>query len=128
MSHILLLEPNTLLAKTYTQALKHAGHSVAHVTGAQAAVDAADKKIPDLVISELNLSQHSGIEFLHEFRSYAEWLNVPVILNTVLTAAQIAPVVEALRRDLGIREILYKPRTSLQDLVRVARDYSVSTP
>ena len=127
MPHVLLLEPNTLLAKTYTQALKHAGYSVTHVTGAQAAVDAADKKTPDLVISELNLPQHSGIEFLHEFRSYTEWLNIPVILNTVLTAAQIAPVVEALQRDLGIREILYKPRTSLQDLVRVVRDYCASS-
>ncbi|HTH72508.1 MAG TPA: response regulator [Candidatus Pristimantibacillus sp.] len=123
MSHILLLEPNTLLAGVYTQALTHVGHSVAHVTGAQAAIDAADKKKPDLVITELQLPQHSGIEFLHEFRSYAEWLKLPVVLNTALTAEQIAPVMQALHRDLGIREILYKPRASLQDLVRVAREY-----
>jgi DNA-binding response OmpR family regulator len=124
MSHILLLEPNTLLAKTYTQALRHAGHSVDRVTGAQAAVDAADKKRPDIVISELYLPQHSGIEFLHEFRSYAEWIKIPVILNTALTSAQIEPVIGALQRDLGIREILYKPRTTLHDLVRVAREYT----
>lgn len=127
MSHILLIEPNTLLAKAYTQALQHAGHSVAHVVGAQAAVDAADKQLPDVVIAELHLPGHSGIEFLHEFRSYAEWFHVPVILNTTLTAAQIAPAIDALYRDLGIREVLYKPRTSLQDLVRVARQYVAAT-
>ena len=125
MSHILLLEPNTLLAKTYTQALEHAGHTVAHVTGAQAAIDAADKKTPGLVISELHLPGHSGLEFLHEFRSYAEWLKVPVVLNTVLTTSQIAPAIDALQHDLGVREILYKPRTSLQDMVRAAREYSI---
>jgi len=123
MAHILLIEPNTVLAETYTQALQHVGHSVVVVTGAQAAVDAADKQTPDIVIAELHLPGHSGIEFLHEFRSYTEWTDIPVVLNTTLTAAQLAPGVNALHRDLGIREVLYKPRTSLQDLVRVAREY-----
>lgn len=124
MSNILLIEPNTLLAKTYTEALQHAGHIVAHVMGAQAAVDAADRQTPDIVIAELHLPGHSGIEFLHEFRSYAEWTGIPVILNTVLTAGQIAPALEALHRDLGIREVLYKPRATLQDLVRVVREHT----
>ncbi len=123
MAHILLLEPNTLLAKVYTQALEHVGHSVDRAAGAQTAVDAADKKTPDVVIAELHLPGHSGIEFLHEFRSYAEWADIPVILNTTMTAAHLAPVLDALHRDLGIREILYKPRTSLQDLVRAAREH-----
>ncbi len=127
MSNILLLEPNTLLAKTYTQALQHAGHIVTHVTGAQAAIDAADKYPPKLVIVELQLPQHSGVEFLHEFRSYAEWLNVPVIVNTSLPPARIMLAKKALTRDLGVREILYKPRTSLQDLVRLVREYAAAS-
>lgn len=126
MSHILLIEPNTLLAESYTQALQHAGHTVTHVAGAQTGIDAADKQTPDIVVTELHLPGHSGIEFLHEFRSYAEWTKVPVVLNTVLTAVQLAPAVDALHRDLGIREVLYKPRTSLQDLVRVAREYTAA--
>jgi len=126
MSHILLIEPNTLLATVYTRALQHAGHSVARVTGAQAGIDAADRRRPDIVITELHLPQHSGIEFLHEFRSYAEWQQVPIVLNTALTGTQVAPVMQALHRDLGIREILYKPRTSLQDLVRVAREHALA--
>lgn len=69
--HVLLIEPNTLLAATYRQALQHAGHEVRHVTGAQAAVMAADGRTPDVVVLELQLPQHSGLEFLHEFRSYA---------------------------------------------------------
>jgi DNA-binding response OmpR family regulator len=124
MSHILLLEPNTLLARTYTQALEHAGHSVAHATGAQAAVNAADARMPDIVIVELQLPQHSGIEFLHEFRSYGEWQHVPVVVNTVLSAPELGEAAEALKRDLGVRVILYKPRATLHDLVRVAREHA----
>lgn len=124
MSHILLLEPNTLLAQTYAQALEHVGHSVTHVTGAQAAVHAADARMPDMVIIELQLPQHSGIEFLHEFRSYGEWQHIPVVINTVLSTPELGQAAEALKRDLGVRAILYKPRATLHDLVRVAREHA----
>lgn len=127
MPHILLIEPNTLLAKTYTQALQHAGHSVDHVRGAQAAIDAADKHLPDMVIVELHLPQHSGIEFLHEFRSYAEWTSVPVVVNTALPPSDLLRAEGPLSRDLGVREVLYKPRTTLQDIVRAAREYALSS-
>lgn len=123
MSHILLVEPNTVLAKTYTSALQHVGHSVAHATGAQSAVDAADKQAPDVVIVELQLPGHSGVEFLHEFRSYAEWLHIPIIVNTVLSPAHMFLAKEPLQRDLGVVEVLYKPRTTLQDIVRAARQH-----
>ena len=126
MANVLLIEPNTVLATMYTQALLHAGHSVAHATGAQSAVDAADRQLPDVVILELQLPNHSGIEFLHEFRSYAEWQTVPVIVNTALPPAHMARASEPLRRDLGVLEILYKPRTSLQDILRVAREYAAT--
>lgn len=124
MSHILLIEPNTLLARSYTQALSHAGHTVDHALGAQGAIDAADKRLPDIVILELQLPQHNGIEFLHEFRSYAEWLQVPVVVNTSLPPARAMLAKGPLKRDLGVRDILYKPRTTLQDLVRIARQYA----
>lgn len=126
MSNVLLIEPNTLLAKSYIQALQHAGHTVAHVTGAQAAINAADKQTPDVVIVEIQLPQHSGIEFLHEFRSYAEWIHVPVVVNTALSPARMMLAKHPLKRDLGVLDILYKPRTSLQDLVRIAREYAVA--
>jgi DNA-binding response OmpR family regulator len=121
MSHILLLEPNTLLAAAYHQALRHAGYEVTHVTGAQAAILAADEQAPALVIAELQLPQHSGLEFLHEFRSYADWRQVPVIVHTVLSPPQLATAKEALQRDLGVNLLLYKPQTSLRDLLDAVR-------
>jgi DNA-binding response OmpR family regulator len=120
--HILLLEPNTLLAKSYTQAFQLAGHTVGHATGAQAAVDVADKQTPDVVVVELQLPQHTGLEFLHEFRSYPEWQDVPVVVHSMLPPSQSAAVADVLRRDLGVRIMLYKPRTTLQQLLRAVRE------
>lgn len=126
MSHVLLVEPNTLLAKTYTQAIQHAGHTVVHASGAQAAIHAADKQTPDLVILELQLPLHSGIEFLHEFRSYTDWAAVPVVVNTALSPGRMARAKEPLVRDLGVSAIFYKPRTTLQDIVRSVREHAVA--
>ncbi|HSX35520.1 MAG TPA: response regulator [Patescibacteria group bacterium] len=119
MAHILFLEPNTVLAQTYARALQATGHSVACATSAQSAIDAADKQAPDLVIVELQLPAHGGIEFLHEFRSYPEWQHVPVVVNTVITPSKMVPVAEALARDLGVTTICYKPQTSLQELLNI---------
>jgi DNA-binding response OmpR family regulator len=120
--HVLLLEPNTLLAQTYTHALQQSGFTVSHAAGAQAAVFAADKQRPDVVILELQLPAHSGLEFLHEFRSYPEWQGVPVIVHSMLPPTQTLQVEESLRRDFGVKALLYKPRTSLTQLLKTVRE------
>jgi DNA-binding response OmpR family regulator len=102
--------------------LAHAGFDVVHAAGAQEAITIADKRTPDIVIVEVQLPAHSGIEFLHEFRSYSEWLKVPIIVNTMAAPHRIIQLQEALERDMGVRTILYKPQTSLQDLLRAVRE------
>ena len=121
MAQILLIEPNTLLATTYRLALEHVGHMVAHATSAQAAITAADFARPDLVIVELQLPEHSGLEFLHEFRSYSDWQTVPVVVHTHLPSSRVGFAEAALARDLGVSTVLYKPRTSLEELLRVVQ-------
>jgi len=122
--HILLLEPNTLIAKTYTHALSQAGHTVHHALSAQAAIDAADAAGPDLVIMELQLPAHGGVEFLHEFRSYSEWQHTPVIVNTVLAPTKIAGMRDILRQELGVATVLYKPQATIADLLKAVRAVS----
>ncbi|HSX17146.1 MAG TPA: response regulator [Patescibacteria group bacterium] len=120
MSYVLLLEPNTLLAATYAQALTHAGHTVMTAHHAQEAIYAADKQAPEVVIMELQLGGHNGVEFLHEFRSYAEWQHVPVIINTSLPPVRMQAIEQVLRVDLGVVQIFYKPAAALVDLCRAA--------
>jgi len=118
--HILLIEPDTIQAGLYAVALERIGCTVTHVTGAQAGVLAADECTPDMVILEMQLSGHSGVEFLYEFRSYSEWLQIPVILHTFVPSHELTHGV-TLQNELGVQRILYKPTTTLADLCEVVR-------
>jgi len=124
MAYVLLIEPNTVLAGTYAQAMQLAGHEVVHSIGAQAAISAADRRTPDVVVLELQLPVHNGVEFLQEFRSYPEWQEVPVIVHTVIPLQRLASGRAALKQDLGVETVVYKPRTSLKDLLRLVREHA----
>lgn len=119
--HILLIEPDVLLAKAYVAALQGAGFSVRAVADAQSAINAADMRIPDLVILEVQLASHNGIEFLHEFRSYTEWQDIPVIIFTMIDPRVLlrSPTIT---HDLRVSNCYYKPTTSLAKLVTIVRE------
>lgn len=123
MAEVLLIEPDRLLAETYVQALRAASHEVNAASSAQAGVLAADAIRPDLVLLELQLVEHSGIEFLYEFRSYPDWQDVPVIVHTGVPAAEFAGSWELLRTELGVREYLHKPRTSLSAMITAVNEH-----
>lgn len=123
MARILLIEPDRLLAENYVQALKSAGHQVNAASGAQAAIVTADAATPDLVVLELQLVEHSGIEFLYEFRSYPDWQNIPVVIQTHVPRNEFTDNWQLLQGELGVRGYLYKPRTSLRELVSTVSEH-----
>lgn len=113
--HVLLVEPDIIQATTYSEALRRRGHTVDHALGAQSAVHLADVHRPDAVVLELQLPHHNGIDFLYEFRSYPEWLNIPVLVFTFVPPAELTQVT-TLTQDLGVVRVLYKPETDLERL------------
>ncbi len=123
MAGILLIEPDRLLAGSYVQALRDAGHEVSAASGAQAAIMTADAAVPDLVVLELQLVGHSGIEFLYEFRSYPDWQDIPVLVQTHVPRSEFADNWHLLQQELGVRDYLYKSRTSLRDLVSAVHEH-----
>lgn len=123
--HIILIEPDPTQAGVYMASLERAGYTVEHVTGAQAAVHAADARMPDVVVLEMQLSGHSGVEFLYEFRSYPEWMHIPIILHTFVPPHELAHGV-TLRKELGVQRILYKPTTTLASLSEAVRSVALS--
>lgn len=124
MANILLIEPDRLLAQIYYEALIGDSNNVFVASGAQTAVIAADKQLPELIILELQLVEHSGIEFLYELRSYPEWQTIPVILNTNVPPSEFNDTSGILREELGVAHYLYKPATSLDKLLSVVRERS----
>ena len=127
MADVLLVEPDKPLAQIYVNALQAAGHSVTARAGAQAAISAADEHKPDIVILELQLVQHSGAEFLYEFRSYADWLDVPIIVLTNIPAGDVAGSRSLLYNELGVKQYLYKPHTNLRMLVQSVNELAPAT-
>ncbi|HZM63681.1 MAG TPA: response regulator [Candidatus Saccharimonadales bacterium] len=122
MKRIVLIEPNSVLAKLYRQMLQKNGYDVVHVTTAQAGIDAVDAAKPHAVVLELQIPTHNGIEFLHEFRSYPEWNDIPVIVNTVITPERLQGLEESFTQDLAVGAILYKPKTSLDQLLLALKE------
>ena len=124
MAHILLVEPNTVLAQIYQAALQHNGHQVQSTSSAQTAISLADQQRPDLVILELQLAAHNGIEFLYEFRSYPDWQTIPVLVHSVVPQS-IFGSHTSLWQELTIADYLYKPSTTLQQLLKAVDDVLV---
>lgn len=115
---ILLVEPDRILGRNYRQALKQANHDVQLANGAQAALLALDEKIPDLIILELQMPSHNGVEFLYEIRSYPEWQGIPVVILSLAPKETVIADTGLFNR-LGVRDYLYKPQTKLVQLVRL---------
>lgn len=113
---VLLIEPDKKLGGTYQRALEAVGHDVVVAAHAQDAVHAADQKRPELVVLELQLTAHNGIEFLYEFRSYPEWRGIPVILLTMVSPGSLQ-ITDDMMASFGIVRCLYKPATTLKQLV-----------
>jgi two-component system, OmpR family, response regulator VicR len=120
MATILLLEPDRPLAASYKRALVEAGHQVHWQTDAQKALAVVDDHNPELIIMEVHLPKHNSIEFLYEIRSYPDCDHIPVLLHTAVPNEHPG-LGHNYWEQLGIKEYLYKPKTSLAQLVeRVA--------
>jgi DNA-binding response OmpR family regulator len=124
MSQVLLIEPDRALAPTNFDARTYAGHRVQICATAQSAIFCADDIKPDVVILELQLVSHSGIEFLYEFRSYPDWQDIPVVVTTNVPAGEFEGSWKLLRDQLSVNRYLYKPLTSLRSLLLAVNEYS----
>lgn len=108
MARILLVETDRLLAQYYQKMLTEStDHRIFWARSAQAAINILDKKKIDLVISEMVLDRHNGVELLHELRSYEDWIKVPIIFISSIEESRI-PIRRALWNDYGIKEFLLK--------------------
>lgn len=126
VTRVLVVEPDGVLARTYVSALSSAGYEAFTASTAQSAIDAADEHAPDCIILELQLPGHNGVEFLYELRSYAEWQQVPVIINTYASRSDFVRMHDVLT-TLGIVQVLYKPQTTLAKLISAVREATTAS-
>ncbi len=121
MIDILIVEPDKVLGDTYARALQGAGYKVALSTDAQTAILSVDQQKPKLIILELQLAKHNGVEFLYELRSYPDWQKVPVIVLSSISQIE-SGIGQDIQKRLGILHHCYKSQTSLTKLIKIVKD------
>lgn len=113
---VLLVEPDIILARQYQKAFLSSGVDIVVCSNAQSAIVAIDEKVPDVIVLELQLAGHSGIEFLHEFRSYEDWANIPIIMHSSVPEYAVGAD-SKVWKQLGVERYFYKPKTSIKQLI-----------
>jgi DNA-binding response OmpR family regulator len=120
--NILIIEPDKVLSNIYINAFKNLGLDIYIAKSAQAALTLADGYPPSLVILEIQLVEHSGIEFLYEFRSYSEWKEIPIIIYSCIPVQEFNNNWQILKQEIGIEDYLYKPKTNLKQLIKLIKE------
>ncbi len=115
MAHILLIETDRILAGNIARIFKKRGHSIDWQVNPQEAIMSADRTQPDLVIMDLLLTVHSGVEFLYEFRSYEDWQDVPVIIFSNVPPDELDTSAAGFEQ-LDVNVYYHKPACTLAEL------------
>lgn len=113
---VLLIEPDQVLQRIYSCALEEQHFHVRKAMTAQDAIRELEINTIDMIIIELQIAEHNGVEFIHELRSYPEWQDIPMIFHTFVPRGSLGINVLSLKK-LGVVDYLYKPTTSLEKLV-----------
>ena len=123
MATILLVEPDRFMAQLITDSFAVQGLEVATVKDAQGAVDWLDvpKRKCELIILELFLGAHSGVELIHEIRSYADWAKIPVVIHSKADITTLFSEAH-LKKEYGVVGVLKKSNKSIPKLVSYANN------
>lgn len=120
-SNILILEPDRVLSSIYSKYLSENKYKLFSAYKVEDALELLDQHKIDIILMELQISGHNGLEFLYEIRSYPEWDDIKIIINSIYQLDNI----NSLTLDLlNISKILYKPEAKLITLLNVVNDLS----
>lgn len=116
MAKILLIEDDIWLGELYASALMDHGYEVLHAKTAQESLDLLDENTAQVIILDIMLPGHNGIEVLHELQSYEDWSKIPVVVLSTIAPQQFQ-LSHKQWREYGVTKYLYKPRVKPSDLV-----------
>lgn len=122
---ILLVDEDEIFRTVYARALEAAGYEIVHADGATAALTQLDELDIDAVVSEVLLPGKNGLKLLKDIRVRTQSNAKPIILLTVLEAADIG-LYQSLQQTLGVRAYLVKQKSTPDELI-AAVNYSLAT-
>lgn len=110
---VLIVDDSAAIRKILQRVLHQAEIPIGQIFEAgdgQQAVDALEEHSVGLILSDINMPNMDGLEFLGRLKASEAWRQVPVIMIT--TEGSQAKVMEAVQ--LGARGFLRKPFTAEQ--------------
>ncbi len=106
---VLLVEDDVWLKELYSDAItKRESTELVLVSSAEEALDAIDSHKIDLIVLDMFLPEHNGIELLHEIASYEDSSRIPVMVLSAVHERDFALKKERWHH-YGIKKYLYKP-------------------
>ena len=105
MPTILLVEDNQVYRETLKEALEYEGYDVMEAADGAAALSLLRQSKPDAILSNMEMPDINGIEFLRSIKADPHWKTIPFALITGSNDDDIAQVA----RDLGANAVLHKP-------------------
>jgi DNA-binding response OmpR family regulator len=115
--NILLVEDDEHISYILRFLLERSGFAVEHAADGRQALQRLQGAPPALVLMDVMLPYHDGLELLERLREATGWQAVPVLMLTA--KAREADIVRAL--DLGADDYVTKPFQPEEVLARVRR-------
>jgi len=116
MKSLLIVEDDQLIVTVLKRRLSKEGYEIVEARNGLEAKQLIEKKVPDLVISDLMMPYLSGLELIELIRGELQ-LSTPII---VLSAAgQEDTVLQAFQ--MGANELVFKPVSINELLMRVKK-------
>lgn len=101
---ILIVDDMAAILEHARQILKDE-YKIIPCTSARMALDIMSKRLPDIVLTDINMPDIDGFELLKTIKSIPEYNSIPVILITTGLTAEI----EAQGYELGADDFVIKP-------------------
>jgi putative two-component system response regulator len=115
LSHlILIVEDNAQIRSIIAQSLILEGYDIEQARNGLEGLEKLKNKIPDLILSDINMPRMDGLEFFQAVRDNPQWTTIPFIFLT----SHSSPKDIQRGRELGVEDYLTKP-IQPDDLVKI---------
>jgi len=79
---VMIIDDNVVDLKLLSAVIEQEGEQISGLSSAENALDSVRADLPDLILLDLNLSGHDGLEFVRELRASPDTRHVPVVAIT----------------------------------------------